>query len=30
MVIKRADENAVERIKKNADSYIELSKKYRK
>jgi carbonic anhydrase/acetyltransferase-like protein (isoleucine patch superfamily) len=30
MVIKRADEKAVERIKKNADSYIELSKKYRK
>ena len=30
MVIKRADEKAVERIKKNAESYIELSKKYRK
>lgn len=30
MVIKRTDEKAVERIKKNAESYIELSKKYRK
>ena len=30
MVIKRTDEKAVDRIKKNAESYIELSKKYRK
>ncbi len=30
MVIKRTDENAVERIKKNAESYIGLSKKYKK
>lgn len=30
IVIKRTDEKAVERIKKNAESYIELSKKYRK
>ena len=30
MVIKRADENTVERIKKNAESYVELSKKYKK
>lgn len=30
MVIKRTDEKAVDRIKKNAESYIDLSKKYRK
>ncbi len=29
MVIKRTDEKAVERIKKNAESYVELSKKYK-
>ena len=30
MVIKRTDEKAVDRIKKNAEFYIELSKKYKK
>jgi len=29
MVIKRADEKTEERIRKNAESYIELSKKYK-
>ena len=30
IVIKRTDEKAVDRIKKNAESYIELSRKYKK
>lgn len=30
IVIKRTDEKAIDRIKKNAESYIELSKKYKK
>ena len=30
MVIKRTDEKAVERIRKNAEFYVELLKKYRK
>ncbi|NYT03754.1 MAG: gamma carbonic anhydrase family protein, partial [Candidatus Methanofastidiosa archaeon] len=29
MVIKRTDEKAIDRIKKNAESYIELIKKYK-